>query len=235
MTSSAGPATVFWLVRHAADVPTGDDWLAPAERERQALMRFERRREDWRLGRWAAKAAVRLAMSAGRGLLRPAEIEIRSATDGAPEVFVGGDSPSLSISLSHRSGRAICAVSLETVALGCDLELVESRARAFVEDFFTREERADIEDAGGAPIVVTAMWSAKESALKSMRTGLRSDTRDVRVRLGSDGRDEEWQPLRVDHVPDDRALSGWWLQDAPFVMTLVADGDVSRPVPLEAC
>ena len=46
-----------WLTACAADVPAGDAWLSAAERHVQSGLRIEKRRADWRLGRWTAKQA----------------------------------------------------------------------------------------------------------------------------------------------------------------------------------
>ena len=47
----------------------------------------------------------------------------------------------VTISISHRDGIAICAVTAGNVMLGCDLELVETRSTAFIADYFTKTEQ----------------------------------------------------------------------------------------------
>ena len=47
-----------WLTSSLAEVPGADDWLGPREQRALAALSVEKRRADWRLGRWAAKAAV---------------------------------------------------------------------------------------------------------------------------------------------------------------------------------
>jgi 4'-phosphopantetheinyl transferase EntD len=85
-----------------ADVPDGDAWLGPREREVLARLDGDRRRAEWRLGRWAAKRLVGGA-------------EILPAADGAPEA---GGAP---LSIAHRRGRALAAWD-EGRPVGCDLE-----------------------------------------------------------------------------------------------------------------
>ncbi|HEX8207271.1 MAG TPA: hypothetical protein VF587_14515 [Solirubrobacteraceae bacterium] len=92
-----------WLTASLEDVPDGDDWLGPREREILATLDGERRRADWRLGRWAAKQ-----------LLGDPAIEILPAADGAPEAS------GVSLSIAHRRGRALVACADGPV--GCDLE-----------------------------------------------------------------------------------------------------------------
>lgn len=105
------------------------------------------------------------------GATAAAEVEIRAAPDGAPQVLLGGRPARLAVSLSHRAGLALCAVAPAATALGCDLEVVEPRGDAFVADYLTAAERALVERAGPADraLAVALVWSAKESALKALR------------------------------------------------------------------
>lgn len=220
---------VRWLLQAAADVPSGDGWLAPEERTRLAGMRAPGRRADWRLGRWTAKRAVAGWLAAQPA---PAAVEVRSAADGAPEVLVGGAPAPLVISLSHRAGLAVCMVAAAGVALGCDLELVEPRSDAFVADYLTAPERAAVQAAPVAdrPLLVALHWSAKESALKALRTGLRLDTRWVAVDPPEAGGPGRWYPLTVRHPATGRSFQGWWRHDAGRVLTMVAAPQPAPPL-----
>ena len=176
---------VYWLEQTEADMPVENDWLSASELARLNGMRFVKRRTDWRLGRWTAKRALACCLNLPdqpfHSLL--ASIEIRPAPSGAPEVFSANNPGLVAISLSHRSGVAACAVALSGGALGCDLEAIEPRSDAFVADYFTTEEQALIVQAPEAdrPRLLALFWSAKESALKALRAGLRLDTRCVSV------------------------------------------------------
>lgn len=116
----------------------------------------------------------------------PAAVEVRAAADGAPEVLVGSHPAPLLISLSHRAGHAVFLAAPAGAALGCELELVEPRNDAFVADYLTAPERAAVRAAAAAdrPLLVALLWSAKESTLKALRTGLRLDTRWAEAVLG---------------------------------------------------
>ena len=69
--------------------------------------------------------------------------------------------------------------------LGCDLEIVEPRSDAFVADYFTAEEQEVVRQACPADrfALIALIWSAKESALKALQSGLRIDTRSLSVAL----------------------------------------------------
>lgn len=217
--------TIVWQEQREADVPAGDDWLSPRELSRLTGMRFARRRRDWRLGRWTAKCAVAnyLDLAIHRGMFR--DLEIRSAVSGAPQVFRGDRPVEVGISLSHCEGIAVCAVAPRSTLLGCDLEKVEPHSRAFLEDYFTLEEQAQV---AAAPPAVrwrlpVLLWSAKESLLKALGLGLRLDTRCLSVTPDSAFTLAcfQWQTLRV-CIRNALVYHGWWCARDQFVRTLVA-------------
>ena len=209
---------VYWLQQTAADVPTGGGWLSPGELSRLAGMRFEKRRADWRLGRWTAKRAL----AARYFPCHLHHIEIRSAPSGAPEVYLCDRPAAVTISLSHRAGTAVCAVAPRGVELGCDVELIEERDPAFTRDYFTPAEQVLVTRAPPADRaqLQTLIWSAKESALKALRAGLRLDTRCVEVCLGAQTSVHEWQPLQV-LCAGSGVFRGWWKQRGLLVWTFV--------------
>jgi 4'-phosphopantetheinyl transferase len=229
-------ADVFWLEQTEADVPGENDWLTPGEFLRLNNLRFAKRRSDWRLGRWTAKRALAICLNLPDDGQSLAKIEIRAAPSGEPESFLNQQPSGSTISLSHSSGRALCAVAPAKVALGCDVERIESRSDSFVVDYFTAEERAQIARSPAAErsLLVTLLWSAKESALKALHAGLRLDTRSVVVNIGnvSPGGDA-WHHLRV-RKTDDREFHGWWQSCSDFVRTLVSAPPPDRPVHLQS-
>lgn len=202
-----------WLTRSLADVPDGKNgWLSAREREAAAGLRAKRL-QDWRLGRWTAKAAVAawLDVDAGR-------IEILAAPDGAPEAWVDGRPAPLSISLSHRAGRALAVVAGAPAAIGCDLELVEPRSDAFVREWLTADEQRRLPGGGRArDVAANLLWTAKEAAAKVRREGLRLDLRRAAVELGRTG--SGWRPLAV-AWPEGGTTAGWWREGAGWVMTI---------------
>ena len=238
---------LFWLEQTEADVPAESNWLSAGETQRLSALRFPKRRGDWRLGRWTAKRAVAAHLNLAA---RPAEfavIEVRAAPSGAPEVFLQGKPAAIAISLSHRAGTAICAVMPSRAAMGCDLEEIEPRDDNFFQDYFTAEERARLagESAADRPWISTLIWSAKESALKALRVGLRADTRSVAVTLPDSvlqvGNQQaaandpslipanRWLPLRVDSGSG-AGFHGWWRRTQQFVYTVVSDPPADMPV-----
>jgi len=176
---------VYWLEQTEADVPQDHDWLSANEAARLNGMRFAKRRADWRLGRWTAKRALAAYLNVPFHPQALTDIELRPASSGAPEVFFANKPAAVAVSLSHRAGSALCAVAPSGAALGCDLEIIEPRSDGFVADYFTPEEQALVSEAlaPDRPPLLALLWSAKESALKALRTGLRLDTRCVTVEV----------------------------------------------------
>jgi 4'-phosphopantetheinyl transferase len=217
---------------HAAgchEVPAHHEWLTPAEAERIESFRYPKRRLETRLSRWTAKQAVGRAMNlpvADAVDLRA--VSIRNAADGAPEAFIDGDPAPVSISMTDRADWSVCIVAASSVAVGCDLELVEPRSATFVTDYFTpAEQRAVAADPGHHDLLANTIWSAKESALKVLRTGLRRDTRSVEVRLDFD-QAGGWAEVEVRSV-EGAVFPGWWCRFDEFVLTCAATSVMPPP------
>jgi 4'-phosphopantetheinyl transferase len=196
---------VYWLQQTESDVPLDDHWLAPLEMARASRMRFAKRRNDFRLGRWTAKCAVAEYLRCALD-----QIEIRAKLSGAPEVA------GASISISHRNRNALCAIAPATVAVGCDLELIEPRTAAFVDDYFTIAEQREIANSTDPDLVANLLWSAKESALKATGQGLAADTRSIEVQLSGEGV-LGWSRLRAG------PFHGWWNRSGLLIRTIVSD------------
>ena len=165
----------WWLARGEDQLPATADWLSAAEHGRAQALRYTKRRTDFLLGRWTLKLAVArvLGWPDDPGVL--ARIESRAAPGGAPRLYVDGQPAARGVSLSDRAGCAVCLVADRAVPVGCDVELVEPRSDAFVNDYLTQAEQR----LAGAPgplrdTAANLIWSAKESALKVLGTGLRN-------------------------------------------------------------
>jgi 4'-phosphopantetheinyl transferase len=215
---------IYWILMDAPELavdPAGST-LGPAERKQYEAMRFPKRRQDWLLGRRAAKTLIRAVVQPGP----EAMLEIRHAPGGAPLVWVdGGPRPDLCLSISHSGSRAFCAlVSVPGVQVGADLESIEQRSEAFFQDYFTSVELAWLKavDEQDAPLAASLLWSAKESMLKALRVGLHMDTRRVEVRqvegIGEAG--DDWKGLLV--AARGLRWQAWWRRTGESVQTLAA-------------
>lgn len=246
---------IHWLFESAQNLTEPPEaFLSAAELKQFSSFRFEKRRDDWLLGRWTAKRLIQAVLLdqthelAGRGT-----IEIANDATGAPHVFALDRLPNLehlNLSLSHSNAHALCAVS--DGPIGADLEWVETRDKSFLNDYFTTNERACVNGFSPAQrdLVTTALWSAKETVLKVFRKGLSVDTHTVEISIAPFGNvPEEWTPFKISlcagvwsPVSDNSAwsslsgetasgkfaqasLSGWWRAQDGFVMTLAAGAE----------
>lgn len=229
-----GNIEAYWLEQTHADVPAGSEWMSAAEMSYLAGLRFPQRRADWRLGRWTAKRGVAACLNFPFDFHSLRDIEIRAAPSGAPEVFLFHQRAAVGLSLSHRAGTALCVVGSPGASLGCDLELVELREDSFLNDFFTVEEQklVDRAPAYGRPLLVTLLWSAKESALKALKVGLRVHTTSVEVSFtdcnprlsecSSADHCAAWSPISV-CCRGSLILRGWWRYANDVVRTIVSN------------
>lgn len=217
--------TLHW--HRLQHIPSGIEWLGSDERSVLDGLRLEKRRAEWQLGRYVAKVAVGFVL----GIDPLQRIQIIAAEDGAPEPFVDGVRAGVEISISHRGGAGVCTVAPK--AVGCDIEAIEPRTQRFVNDFFTAREAEVV--AASSPevrdLVVALTWSAKESALKALRTGLRRDTRSAEVELSDvDRSGPGWRALSVSVGAEAMTLPGWWRADGGHVLTVIGIGEQDPPV-----
>lgn len=221
---------ITWLTQTERDLPAlaPAAWLSLPERERLAALRVEKRRREWLLGRWTARRLIQRHLLVEAGLAcDPRDLEIVATPSGAPVVHAR--QPALRaalegwhLTISHSQGRALCALA-RTPAIGADIEQVAPRHPAFASDYFTPAELAAV--AAAPPeqreLLITAIWSAKEAALKALRLGLSVDTRRVECRVApaSGG---AWAAviMSCDPILEAPPLRGWWRVSEGYVLTL---------------
>lgn len=129
----------------------------------------------------------------------------------------------LHLSISHSGDRAFCALS-ERGPVGVDIERVETRAPGFAADYCTPAEVVWLEAAPAADYttLLTAIWSAKEAALKVMRLGLTVDTRDLTC-LPALPPAPSWQPITIRTALSVARLQGWWRAEGGYVFTIAEE------------
>lgn len=247
---------MHWLARGESGIPEGIEWLTEREAERAAAMRYTKRRTEYLLRRWAGKCAVAAVVGMSEDPETLGRIAVLNARTGAPYVEVDGLSLGMDISLTDRAGWAVALVGPDLGRVGVDLEIVEARTPGFVRDYLTDGEQGFVNDQPSSDswhAAANLIWSAKEAALKVLRTGLRADTRTVEVtfpdRAGELDSAGMWAPLTVFQrrplpaVPPQFAhlvvadepveeMPGWWRRDGQFLTTMVAPKMLAAPVEL---
>ncbi len=222
-----------WFSAGLDHVAVDNTWLDPVLADRLGRMRYTKRLVEARLGRWTAKQTLARSLGLPTDPASLADVVVRNAPDGAPEAFVAGEPAGVVIAMTDRADWAVSAVLAGTARIGCDLEIVEPRSDAFVRDYLTAPERALVA-AGDHDLMANLVWSAKESALKVLRTGLRRDTRTVQVRCDPafDAETPTWRPLTVT-ATEGAEMPGWWIRYGEFVLTLCAAVPTDPPRSLE--
>ncbi len=220
----------LWLEVGAA-IPRELDWLASGERKRLAAMRFPRRRHDFRRGRWTAKRALVQALALPETAESLSQLEVRADERGAPHARLRGRRLPCSLSLSHRAGAALFAVVPGSARIGCDVEWVEPRSRAFVRHFLNEGDRRWLESlpAGSRAEAANLLWSARESVVKALGTGLDVDVRTLIVRASLA------RPRFEVTVPHEGVtLHGRWGRHRDWLWTLASlePPSIDAPVPL---
>jgi 4'-phosphopantetheinyl transferase len=225
---------MWWLARGENRLPADLRWLTGAEGQHADGLRYTKRRTEYLLRRLTAKHAVAALLGLPANSATLARIEVRNRPTGAPYVLLDTDPCGLSVSITDRAGWAVCLVTRDRGAIGCDLELVEPRSPGFVDDFLTPVERAYVAaqpDDDAREVAANLLWSAKESALKVLQTGLRRDTRSVEVTIHI-VQTCGWAPMEV-RTTEGVTLPGWWRRDGSFVVTVAADRPVAPPAALD--
>lgn len=224
--------SIYWLLQNMEDLPANEDWLSAQERTILDEMEIPKRREDWKLGRWTAKRITYsyLKMIDKREYQFP-DLEILSADDGHPQLFVQKKLSSISISISHRANVGFCTLYPENSNIGCDLEIIEERSDAFVSDYFTFEEKLKVivateEDEA---LIANLIWSAKESVLKALRKGLKSDTRSVSIDLNNIVIKEGWNEIRARSLEFNQDFWGWWRREEKYILTIFSSEPTDEP------
>ncbi|MHB1262768.1 MAG: SDR family NAD(P)-dependent oxidoreductase [Thermoplasmatota archaeon] len=152
--------------------PAERAWFTNPERQEYARFTVPKRADEWRAGRLAAKKAV-IETHPGLG---PLDVEVKAdATTGRPRLVIQGEESALWLSISHRAGLAVAALS--PGAVGVDLETIEDRERSFLEEAFNVSELKVLLDAADPRVDAACMWAAKEAALKRAGIGLKADLR----------------------------------------------------------
>ncbi|MBX7435225.1 4'-phosphopantetheinyl transferase superfamily protein [Mycobacterium sp. Y57] len=228
-----GPGGRRWLALGEDALPAGEQWLAPGEAANLAGLRYTKRRTEYLLRRLVTKHAVAAAIGRPTDPVALAGIEVRNAPSGAPYVCVDGAPIELGVSITDRAGWAVCLTSPagSRHPVGCDLELVEPRTPGFVQDFLTAAEQRLVSSCQAGDerdAAANLIWSAKESALKVLQTGLRRDTLTVEVTLAAPSSDG-WGALTV-RAEEGPVFPGWWRREGRFLLTIATE--VAGPPPV---
>ena len=235
------PLPEGWFARHVPAFPEhfldggGGIWkhglahMAMNETERAqfyALPASGKRREEWVLGRFAAKEAARDWIAAHYGLqLANADIEVTTDEAGAPSLRcpLVGDRPLPSISLAHSHGHAVACAVPPGLTVGIDYQGLERvRFEDVVSGAIAPAEQALLPSASPQrDAAVVAFWAAKEATAKARRTGLEGTPLDWHV-IGATLDERGNGTVRVEHHGQQTAVLVVRVSDTA-IMAVAAD------------
>lgn len=137
--------------------------LSPEERAISEAFKFPKRRNDWLLGRLAAKRAVQAAEGQGRAL---PTISVLALPSGCPR-FEGAEGlAGWGLSISHGHGRAAAVAAPGPV--GVDLERLRAMPEGGWRFFLNPKERAWLADEPLGVHGEIVVWALKEAAFKAL-------------------------------------------------------------------
>lgn len=144
--------------------------LGPIEREYFSSLRFERRQKSYLDGRYAAKLALREAISEPD--LR--SIQIVKGVFEQPIVRCERNA-GWAVTLSHAESLAIGLAYPAGHPMGVDVERIDETRHETILSQLSQQEISWVESvAAGRHEVATALWTAKEALSKILTTGLMS-------------------------------------------------------------
>ncbi len=224
---------IYWCLGEAGPEGAGltiseiQKYLSEEEMAKVDTLRFQKRRDEWTLGRITVKHLLHACIPK-LATVAYQRLTIANRPSGAPYVMLDGSPMSLQVSISHRQSMAVAAVTTNAgIGLGIDLEWVEERDPSFYNDYFTPAELELLQavPAGETARIGTLIWSAKEAMLKALGQGLRLDTRSVEVLRIANNFHEGWGKLKVcAPVVSGATWQGYWQQIGNTICTIAVSG-----------
>jgi phosphopantetheinyl transferase len=218
---------IRWLLTR--DLPEFNPglFLNPREEEEGRRFRHPGRRRQWLLGRAAAKVLLqRNARESGAPSVPPSRLWVHRTDEGWPEPLGPEGRPlPVSLTISHTGDLAFCALCPDGEgSLGADMERVEARVDAFLEDYYTPLEQTRLRAL--PPLarnqMATVLWCIKEAVLKALRTGLALHPTLIEVRELELLPPQAWKRAEVLLVDGTRPDVYWCLIDKGQVAIAVA-------------
>lgn len=216
--------TIFGAIQHQEDVPIHQEWLHPLEIKYLNGLKFEKRRQDWLLGRWTSKKLLQHLIFQDFPIN---ETEIRKGPNREPMVFFQAEPISCRLSISHSHGRSFCVLSKEERALGCDLEKVEIRSEGFIRDYFTDRERSlfdeNYQGIFDRDSYFTLLWSAKESVMKACLTGLSIPAKNIELKEIKGFKADNWSEISMKNLAKNTLYRGSFKLADGFAWVVLAE------------
>ncbi|MEA2070463.1 MAG: beta-ketoacyl synthase N-terminal-like domain-containing protein [Asgard group archaeon] len=150
---------------------------------------------------WVAGViSVKKALKSFYPEIKESEMKIEKMELGKPFVTINNQKQPIEISITHSNDYAIGLADSDYV-IGIDLEIIEQKAPALLEELLSKTEQATLKEINGAITdeLLTKLWTAKEAASKVLGVGLNSDLHNFSVRHVKDN--EVSLEIALDKLP----------------------------------
>lgn len=212
---------IFHKTGSGENIPDPTEWLVDTELSFFEQLTFQKRRDEWLLGRWTVKNLIKEVFEEQSQQIDFKRIEINRKPKAAPLLFIDGKASTFKISLSHRSGICFCITWIEDFAAGCDLEKIEPRSQLFIEDYFSEKERYFIINSDNEPLFANLFWSLKESVLKAEKSGLKIHPTKVEIFVELPWKHTSWNNAFA--ILNKVTYKGFWNAEKGYVRTIMGD------------
>ena len=143
-----------------SEVDAGDEWFTESELLEAGNFRLQKRRDEWKRSRVAAKQ-----LAVDRGIARSAdEVSVLTesgALSAAPILWLRGAPAVLHVSLSHSAQYA--AAAIDSAPVGIDVQVTRNISEAAAHLFLREDEIAMMRSCTIADAMIH-FWCAKEAA-----------------------------------------------------------------------
>ncbi len=214
-TPNDPPDDIHWVLTQAGPGLASGCYLTATEIQSGRRYRHPERHRQWMLGRATAKyLLMQRATPLDLSIQASNDFEILRNPNGWPQLQDRhGRNLPVSLTISHRDELAFSAVCRDNLGnLGADIEIIAPKNASMLEDFYTPEERNWIQSQASPHQALTAtlIWSAKESILKAIKTGLMENTKIIRLIPNEDVSQPGNRWNQIQAVIRQQTIPVWW-------------------------
>jgi len=218
-------------------------WLSEEEKEIWATIRTRRNRWGWLAARIAVKqGAMDWAKEQHDSKLEPYEISILHKGLGRP--YIEWTLPSLppQVSLSHKFHQGLATFSSPQTPIGCDIEtmiIIPSNVLHYFTSPYERHKwNQALMNILNKEQVNTLLWSLKESVIKCVPSGFRSDFYPFQIMvISSSNLEYPSSGTFYFKIKQYSGFGAWLVQDNAFLTNCILDSiDITQGgYTLESC
>ena len=188
------------------EAPRPTDWMTSQEQQRLALLRTDKRRDQFLAARWQARRLLACALGGS-----PADWPLTAVPDAPPTIEGRGD---LHLSISHSGDRAAAGVALEPIGLDIEAPSRRRDIEGLAQLCCTSSEVALMQVAADLEAEFYALWTAKEAWLKRRREWIAPQRlRQLELRPGIEPEVRTWSGAGWTVALCGKGDMRWWTDE----------------------